>query len=130
MHWAASHRRFHRQFNKLNLKGEYMAKLKATDEQIQQMMANAVNASIPMGLGHLHATNRVFQPSDFPLEDGRGLYGDYVQGRMVKVGFAKVNGVWEVRGCREPRGDYQSWASQYPTIEALAKSAGAEILPE
>ncbi len=93
----------------------------ATDEQIKQIAANAVNASVPVGLGFLQATRRVFVPADFDI-DGEGLFLDYVEGRMVKLNLRRVAGDrWEMPG-GPPRLDYQSWAAHYPTYQNLIDS--------
>lgn len=95
----------------------------ATPEQVAQIAANAVNASTPMGLGALHYNQqRQFVAGDFE-PDARGLYLDYVEGRMVKLYIRKdetLGNSWEL--AHEPRADYQSWAHKYPTNEALVAS--------
>lgn len=96
-------------------------KFRATDEQIQQICANAVNASIPMGLGHIRATSRVFKPEDFKVE-GNFINLDYVQGRMVKLYIWRSGLGWEMRDDCDP--EYQSWHRQYRSVEELLKSAG------
>lgn len=105
-----------------------MIKIKATDEQILQM---AANASAPAGIGIFHFDgSKKFYPADFQIERGSnpGLWLDYVQGRMVKFSaWRKGDNHWEVHG--EPRSDYQSWSGEYPTWESLALSAGAECVP-
>jgi len=97
-------------------------RFKATEQQILQMAANAVNASKPMGMGFLHyQPNNQFKPEDFIIKKN-GLYLDYVQGRMVKLFIHKIeDNEWEVIG--EPRCDYQSWCSKYPAYEDLINSA-------
>ena len=99
----------------------------ATEEQILQIAANAVNASTPMGMGFLH-----FQPKEYTPEEMRkclsdyGLSIDYFDGRMTKFYIIRAeNDQWRVVD-HGPRSDYQSWASKYPTYEALAGS----VLPQ
>jgi len=93
---------------------------KATEEQIKQIAANAVNASIPMGMGFLQATNKEFKSTEFDLTKS-GLNLDYVQGRMVKLTINRLeNNKWIIVG--SARADYQSWVSKYPTNRALVES--------
>ncbi len=95
-------------------------RFKATDDQIKQIAANAVNASRPMGMGFLHyQPEHEFKPEDFTMDKG-GLYLDYVQGRMVKLYIHKDLDEWVING--EPRSDYQSWCHKYPTYESLVNS--------
>lgn len=98
-------------------------KFKATNEQIQQICANAVNASLPMGLGHTKWTPKVFMPDEFKVE-GNFVDLDYVQGRMVKLYIWRSGSGWEMRDDCDP--EYQSWHRQYRTVEELLKSAGVE----
>ena len=44
-----------------------MITFKATTEQILDMASLAVNASKPMGFGHLHYTDKEFTSEDFSL---------------------------------------------------------------
>jgi len=96
-------------------------KFKATEEQIKQIAVNAVKASSAMGMGHFHFNGeQEFKPDDFKT-DKSGLYLDYVQGRMVKLNISRAGeGEWEIHG--EPRSDYQSWKSTYPTNDDLVNS--------
>lgn len=96
----------------------------ATDEQVREVLANAVNASIPMGLGHLHYDGSYkFSPDDFLETNYLSL--DYVQGRMVKLHIQdKGDGVYRIFDSAGPRADYQSWVTRYPTYENLLASAG------
>ena len=96
-------------------------RFEATEGQIKQIAANAVNASFPMGLGFLHfRPKRVFQASDFDAQPNGCFYLDYVQGRMVKLSIFKREDGWEIDD--NPRADYQSWVRKYPTTEALVNS--------
>jgi hypothetical protein len=100
-------------------------KFTATEQQIQQMMANAVNASSPMGLGFLqHDSSKSFVAEDF---DTQYTSLDYVQGRMVKLWINKLGVNHYQIDDEAPRKDYQSWVSTYPTYEALLASAGIEV---
>lgn len=105
-------------------------KFKATNEQLEKIALNAVNASAPMGMGFLR-----FQPKDYSKDDLPGLVHadgislDYVEGRMVKLHVHKVGeGFYETRDTA--RDDYQSWVKIYSTPKELIESAGAEVLPE
>jgi hypothetical protein len=94
-------------------------KFKATKEQVKQIAANAINASLPMGMGFLHyQSGNNFTVDD--IEDGE-LYFDYVQGRMVKLSIHDL-GEDEYEIADNPTSDYQSWCRTYPTTEALVKS--------
>lgn len=104
-------------------------KFNATKEQIQQMAANAVNASVPVGLGFLHHDgSKVFKLEEFDFDLKWGLHLDYIGGRMVKLDFNPVKGEenkWEPGcGCESPRSDYQSWCWKYPTLNDLFESVG------
>lgn len=99
---------------------------KATEEQIKQIAANAVNASSPMGMGFIHATDKKFTPDEFEIPETGTFSLDYVQGRMVKLTLWNKDGVWKTPD-RAPDIEYQSWMKKYPTYEALVKSAGVEI---
>lgn len=99
----------------------------ATDEQVMKMCALAVNASVPMGLGWLHATSEEFTPEQFSkaVVGNSGCFLDYVQGRMVKLRmWRRAAGQWEIPDSL--RLEYESWGSTYPTYAALAKAAGVE----
>jgi len=109
-------------FMQSKIKKEKMKMIfKATEEQVKQIAANAVNASKPMGMGFLHYTNRVFTNKDFNI-DKFGLNLDYVQGRMVKLNIKhKGDNQWQIiHG--EPTYDYQSWINKYPTNQDLVNS--------
>ena len=94
---------------------------KATDEQILQVECNAINSSIPAGMGFLHATSKVFRSKDISIKYDQ-INMDYVQGRMVKLMIKRVkDNEWECVGS-SPRSDYQSWCHKYPTYEALVSS--------
>ena len=95
---------------------------KATEEQVKKMAALAVNASAPMGLGILHFQKKEYQPEEFPISI-RGIYLDYVDGRMVKLNIFKSDeGTWRVAD--ETSYDYQSWKSKYDSYKELAEAAG------
>lgn len=100
-----------------------MITFKASDTQVQLLMANAINASKPVGLGILQATDTVFAPDDFDLGDYVSL--DYVQGRMVKLQIERLDDDrWRLIAHAEPSPQWQSWADKYPTYGLLLKSAG------
>jgi hypothetical protein len=101
-----------------------MLKFKATDKQIQVMMANAVNASTPMGMGALHyKPGSEFKPEDFKNQVALQSI-DYWEGRMVKLWLFKREGGWWRCSGGELRADYQSWISTYSTMKDLLASAG------
>ena len=104
-----------------------MVKIKATDEQMKQMAAKAINASAPIGMGFYHfkhGNDRV-TAEDVPIYDN-AVYCDYVEGRMVKFHAWKKGGYWEVRENLDP--EYQSWCVTYPTWSALVSAVGAEVI--
>ena len=96
----------------------------------------------PMGMGVFqdrpNATeNEVFQnvlsAGDYAcnMRSGqKGIYGDYVFGRMMKFGFEVNDGVL-VFDDDDYRSDYQGFARTYPNaaalIDATAKSLGVEV---
>ncbi len=93
----------------------------ATPEQVKQIAANAVNASVPTGLGFLHYNpSQLFTTSDFAFDDSGCICLDYVQGRMVKLSILPEGESWYIPD--NPTIDYQSWASTYPTTKALVNS--------
>ena len=97
-------------------------KFKATEEQVRKIVQNAVNASIPVGMGFLHHA-----PGEVPLDKiaaFNGVYSfDYFQGRMVKLRITPNGEDWEItKPHDEPRHDYQSWALVYPTKALLVAS--------
>lgn len=102
---------------------------KATKKQVQQIAVNAIEASQPMGLGHLHFKDKEdFKPDMVPVNE-EGLTLDYVGGRMVKLWFKREGNVWETTGVA--RSDYQSWVSKYPTYRDLVLSVpGVEVIGE
>lgn len=96
-------------------------KFTATDEQLRQLCANAVNASRPAGMGFLHYQSRAYTPDEFQINDRSPIVSlDYVEGRMTKLHISRdETGALELR---EPIDDLQSWAVKYPTALALLSS--------
>lgn len=105
---------------------------KASKKQLRQVAAAATNASRPVGMGFLHYdSDRVFTPDDFKGEiDKSGLNLDYVQGRMVKIRFAAIEGKrhYYRTYTDETNPEYESWCATYATYTDLLKVAG--IVPE
>lgn len=101
-------------------------KFNATRNQLLCIMANAVNASTPMGLGFLQYQNKAYNVQDMEpyVIDSERIFADldYVDGRMVKLTIFKEEGQYVIRD--DFRADYQSFVNLYPTVEALIKSAG------
>ncbi len=90
----------------------------------------AFNASKPTGLGLLH-----FRPGQMSCETEVSLTAqaasgrislDYVEGRMVKLILYVTTDSVEYSDS-VPSPDYQSWATTYPTCEALVKAAAKEL---
>jgi len=97
-------------------------KIALTIDQALQIAANAVNASAPMGMGMLHYKNTEYRPEQMrSCVDESGLHIDYFQGRMVKLRASCKDGLYSFSDSL-PRHDYQSWASTYPTYDALIQS--------
>lgn len=74
--------------------------------------------------------NNVSTAGDYP---GRAMssrsgeaYGDYVFGRMVKLGVKYGDDFVEAHE-RPLRCDYEAWCGMYPTVEALATAALNEL---
>lgn len=96
--------------------------LKITKDQAVQIVTNAVNASVPVGMGILQYKDKQYTPDEVAAHfyEG-GVYLDYFEGRMVKLSMSEVEGGWTVPD-RKPNVEYQSWARAYPTYEDLANS--------
>ena len=58
---------------------------------------------------------------------GNEVHADYVFGRMMKTRFRVRDGVLSSNDY-PPRPDYQSWALNYPTFEALLDAAEEVVL--
>ncbi len=108
----------------------------ATEEQVKQIVCNAINASVPIGLGILGLyDSSVKQYTLSEVQDPDGSFDlDYFHGRMVKLCIIPVIGqLGENKGTGErcwkiirpdypPNIEYQSWAKEYPTLEELVGS--------
>lgn len=110
-------------------------RFKATDKQLATVMANAVNASRPVGLGFLHFDDsKKYTPDDFidELKTNTGWVNlDYVGGRMVKFRLTpEKDGYYEIADSAIPQSDYQSWCGTYRTYRELLDSAGIEVEDE
>ena len=99
---------------------------KATEEQVKQIMCNAVNASTAVGLGIMYFKSKDYTPVDIkPLLKDPLIYGaDYFDGRMVKLEIRQVDAdKWRVtHPAYSPNPEYQSWAHRYLTLEELLAS--------
>jgi hypothetical protein len=114
---------------------------KASPIQLVNILTKAINASEPMGLGHLDYVKKEYTAAEvgdkITLLWPNALTGpivniDYFEGRMVKF-YARrleLNGsTFEIHTFRPPATDYQSWAKTYPTYTSLIGSVdGVEIL--
>lgn len=100
----------------------------ATEEQILQIMANAINHSIPAGLGFLHFQTKDYKPEETKrcIVNESCLYADidYFDGRMVKLAIFKnsKSGKYEIMEGFDK--EYQSFATTYPTPQILIASVG------
>lgn len=112
-------------------------KFRATNEQLCQLLANIYNASKAIGLGGLRVKDNVAKPEDVPgllstandyvdyqmrMFSNGWLSLDYWHGRCVKTDINHIEGdLYRLRDV-EPNPAYQSWATTYPTLEALLES--------
>lgn len=95
----------------------------------------------PLGMGFLQnkpdaseddVWNNVYRGGDYTGNNMHGnnpsgkMYGDYVFGRMMKVGFQWDKDSITVSDS-EPRRDYQAWCRKYPTYESLILAAVKEL---
>jgi hypothetical protein len=105
-------------------------RFKATDKQIGEISHNAVKASRPAGMGFLQPHETIPSAQELEPEDKSDANLDYVYGRMVKVYFRRLgDDTWACHG--EPRSDYQSWSSAYPSYKDLVLSVpGTSIIEE
>ncbi len=108
-----------------------MNKFNATKEQVLQIAANAINASIPVGMGYLHFKSKNYTPEELQMEyeaeDKRGnIYLDYFDGRMVKLSIQHLGDNSYATNEGEANIEYQSWARKYPTYEDLTNSVLGE----
>ena len=94
----------------------------ATEQQLKQIIFNAIDASNPFGNGYYEYCPELgIKPEDLRLNENH-LFFDYVRGRCVKLFIHKVGeGCYEIED--EPIRDRQTWMGTYPTNEALAMSA-------
>ena len=112
-----------------------MLKFKATEEQVLEMIRNAINSSLPVGMGYLHYEDVLYTIDDLKQRlsrtinrDGQIEYCvDYFHGRMVKLSvYSKyIDGeVWWVLPYTENgfSSDYQSFADMFPTPSELLAS--------
>lgn len=97
-------------------------KIKATEQQVQQMFANAYQA----------VAGQSIDPHEFNLSksfDGRRrLSISSWCGVLLGLGVTAISAdIFEVVPA-EPREDDHPWAKTYPSIADLAQSAGAQVL--
>jgi len=93
----------------------------ATEQQLKQIIFNAIEASNPLGNGYYEYCPELgLKPGDLKLNKDY-LFFDYVRGRCVKLFIYKVGeNCYEID--HEPIGDRQTWMGTYPTNEALVQS--------
>lgn len=98
-------------------------KFRATDEQLRQIIFNAIQASKARtnSLGVQYSLEPLsFTPEQIKLNKNY-LQFDYVCGRCVKLYIYQVeNDCYEIE--HEPTPERQTWVWKYPTNEALIKS--------
>jgi len=100
-----------------------MIHFKATNEQLRQLAANAINASGPAGMGFLHYSPTVYKPDELPIRRVGNIHIDYFQGRMVKLNIWRT-GDTQCRMNEKIKPDYQSWMDKYRSVPDLLRSAG------
>ena len=67
-----------------------MIKFKASVKQVRQIMANAYNASVPVGMGIDHYSPRPMHEDEFSYQGLGEVNMDYVKGRMGKLCIKKI----------------------------------------
>jgi hypothetical protein len=114
--------------------------IKANDEQVKEIVVNAILAAQPEGLGYFHYKSKLSRDeimknlSIRELGNDRFITADYFQGRMVKLHLREDKpGIWQThrstKYAEKPMPDYQSWCNKYPTYEKLFKSVeGVELI--
>jgi len=100
-------------------------KFKATDEQIKQLIINAINTSRPVGMGIFHYKQKFYTLDDLTFEIGNEVFVDYFDGRMVKLYLTKENDLWKTPN-KELDIEYQSWCEHFPTWKDLLHSVNIE----
>lgn len=116
---------------------------------VKRAMWLAYQASRPVGAGYLQVRDGMTEADvwsnlydgpmggDYPARSGSfadpnrpgKVYGDYVYGRMMKVGFKWDSDSITVQD-EEPRRDYQGWCWKYPTYLALIQAAVESLKAE
>ena len=108
-------------------------KFKATIDQLKQVAVNAVNASVPIGMGHMHYKPGNYDPKHIEVGSDGFVNIDYFQGRMVKLNLYKIKDSEDMYlipngSICNPDKEYQSWCRKYPTYKNLLIASG--IKPE
>ena len=98
-----------------------MIYFRATDGQVSEIAALAVEAAKPLGIGHLHHKEGTkYEGDEFPVTEQYGsrcIHLDYIDGRAVKLSmWMKEPGVWKMR----PR----------PGAKELVKLVGASLIED
>ena len=93
-------------------------KFTANNDQLKVIASNAVNASVPVGMGYVHFKDRII----FPMEIKRPMDIDYYEGRMVKLHIHKKKDDLFIKN--EVDQEYQSWKKTYKTAEHLLRESG------
>jgi len=86
----------------------------------------AYQASPVMGMGILQKRDDATEETiwaDVHREGTNSADGDYVFGRMMKLGISWTQDTIEVNRGREPRADYQGWAGKYKNSADLLEAA-------
>lgn len=95
------------------------------EQKLKRALWLAFQASSPMGMGYLHADSAAQQTEETLWEELKGktnFYLDYCHGRMMKTEF-KLDGEKVIVRPEEPRHDYQSWGTKYPSATELLAAA-------
>jgi hypothetical protein len=104
-------------------------KFNADKQQLKTIVANAINASRPMGLGYLsYKKDMTYHQLDFSDEMIFNATGriniDYFEGRMVKLYIDRFKDDFFI--LNEIDAEYQSWKNTYETVEHLLKKSGID----
>lgn len=100
-------------------KGFHMT-FQATNEQIKQIITNAINASYPDRVLYFKTLPK-FTPDEIAVEVKPYIRVDYYEGRMVKLTLIEQSpGTWQIISANHH--EYQTWIHRYPTNEHLVNS--------
>jgi len=110
-----------------------MIRFKATEKQVLEVIANAINASELEGAGGRAAIMNDVEPEHLRMtRDGIDI--KRYSGRRAEIAIAPCSeaGTWEIAaGKAEPDPKHQTWADTYPTYRRLlATVPNIEVIEE